>query len=195
MDVNKSYPFQLSTDIYKMFEQKINNNILLRLISHNDAEDLFTTVEKNREFLREWLPWVDETKTVEDTKSFIKTSLKQYANNEGPVCVITLDNEIIGVISFQNINTKNKSGGIGYWLSKNHNGKGIMTQCCKVMVEYGFNELGLNRITIPAAKINKKSRAIPERLGFTEEGTLREAEWLNDHGGACWSTIAPENGI
>ena len=110
--------------------------IILRLISHNDAERLFTTVEKNREFLREWLPWVDETNTVEDINTFIRTSLKQYANNEGPVCVIVQDNEIIGIISFHGINTKNKSGGIGYWLSKDQNGKGIMTQCCKVLVKY-----------------------------------------------------------
>ena len=164
-----------------MLEQKINNNTILRLISHNDAEPLLNVVEKNREFLREWLPWVDETNTVEDIITFIRTSLKQYANNEGPVCVIVQDNEIIGIISFHGINTKNKSGGIGYWLSKDQNGKGIMTQCCKVLVKYGFNEQGLNRITIPAAKINAKSSAIPERLGFTEEGTLREAEWLNDH--------------
>ena len=118
-----------------MFEHKINNNILLRLIQHNDAEDLFTTVEKNREFLRQWLPWVDETTTVEDINTFIRTSIKQYANNEGPTCVIVQDNEIIGIISFHGINTKNKSGGIGYWLSKDQNGKGIMTKCCKFIPE------------------------------------------------------------
>jgi ribosomal-protein-serine acetyltransferase len=49
------------------------------------------------------------------------------------------------------------------------------------LVEHAFGELGLNRVSIACAVENKKSCAIPERLGFRREGVKRQAEWLYDH--------------
>ncbi len=56
-----------------------------------------------------------------------------------------------------------------------------MTKALNALIQYGFEELGLNRIQIKVAVENKKSRALPERLGFTQEGIIRQAEWLYDH--------------
>ena len=56
-----------------------------------------------------------------------------------------------------------------------------MTRSCKALVNFVFDEIGLNRVEIRAAVHNWKSRAIPERLGFTQEGIIRDAEWLYDH--------------
>lgn len=59
-------------------------------------------------------------------------------------------------------------------------GKGLMTKACETLVRHAFEDLGLNRVEIRAAVDNRKSRAIPERLGFQQEGVLRDAEWLYD---------------
>jgi ribosomal-protein-serine acetyltransferase len=56
-----------------------------------------------------------------------------------------------------------------------------MTRVAKALTDYAFNELGLNKVDISAAAENKKSRSIPERLGFVNEGCIRQAEWLYDH--------------
>ena len=56
-----------------------------------------------------------------------------------------------------------------------------MSRALKAVIDYGFKELGLNRIEVCVATENEKSRALPERFGFTEEGILRQAEWLYDH--------------
>ncbi|MFD1777211.1 GNAT family N-acetyltransferase [Fredinandcohnia salidurans] len=56
-----------------------------------------------------------------------------------------------------------------------------MTKTLKSYVDYGFRELGLNRIEVSIAAENKRSRTLVERVGFVEEGKLRQAEWLYDH--------------
>ena len=56
-----------------------------------------------------------------------------------------------------------------------------MTNACRTLVTYAFHEWGLNKVEIHCAVGNIRSRAIPTRLGFTQEGSLREAEWVNDH--------------
>jgi len=49
------------------------------------------------------------------------------------------------------------------------------------LTDYAFKELNLNKVEIRAALENKKSRGIPERLNFVNEGCNRQAEWLYDH--------------
>ena len=76
---------------------------------------------------------------------------------------------------------ENKKATIGYWLDKEHQGKGIMTRSVKILINFAFTELGLNRIQINCAPENTKSSSIPKRLGFTKEGITRQAEWIYDH--------------
>ncbi len=55
-----------------------------------------------------------------------------------------------------------------------------MTAACRALVDHTLGKLGLNRVTIACATENKKSCAIPKRLGFRREGVVRQAEWLYD---------------
>lgn len=131
--------------------------------------------------MSEWLPWVNDTKSHDHTKNFIDYTLKQFANNNGFNCGVFYNDQIVGCIGFHSIDWGNKKTSIGYWLGEEYQGLGIMTKACKEFIDYAFNELKLNRIEIRAGLNNYKSRAIPERIGFTNEGTIRQAEWLYDH--------------
>ena len=68
---------------------------------------------------------------------------------------------------------------IGYWLDKDLQGRGIITRAARALTTYAITELGLNKVEIHAAAGNTASRAVPERLGFTQEGIIRQSEWLN----------------
>ena len=152
---------------------------LIRLeVGH--STDLFKLTEKNRSYLREWLPWLDNIQEERDTAEFIITSIEQYTNNNGFQAGIWFEGELVGVIGLHYINWLNRSTEIGYWLDKDYQGKGIITQACSALIGYIFLALKLNRIEIRCATQNFKSRAIPERLGFKEEGICRDGEWLYD---------------
>ncbi|MDQ0243174.1 ribosomal-protein-serine acetyltransferase [Bacillus fengqiuensis] len=164
-----------------MFVYTIDEEVSLKLVELKDAERVFELTDHSREYLREWLPWLDMTTSVEDTKSFIESCLKNYAENKSMTTFILYKGVIVGTASYNQIDWSNKVAYIGYWLGKGHQGFGIMTKVAKALTDYAFNELKLNRVDIRAAKGNTKSRAIPERLGFVCEGQMRQAEWLYDH--------------
>lgn len=156
----------------------VSRDIFLQQLQESDSEELFKLVEKNRTYLRNWLPWLDKNQTKKDTLEFIKTTITQFQKGLGPQFKIHFKEELSGVIGFHPFDLANQIAEIGYWLSEDKQGNGIMTQCCSALIKLGFEEFGLNRIQIPAAENNKKSRSVPERLNFKFEGLIRNRENL-----------------
>lgn len=164
-----------------MLELALDEEITLRHIQESDAAELFNLTEKSRTELREWLPWVDGTRTRRDSLKFIQHTLDAYNAKRALNCGIIYKGKLCGMIGFNLVDWSNRVGHIGYWLATDMVGRGIMSRAVSGLMHYGFYELDLNRMEIRAAVENRRSRAIPERLGFKEEGTIREAEWLYDH--------------
>lgn len=156
-------------------------NIELRTLEVSDAEDFFEITKKNHKHLRQWLGWIDDDKTVSDTEKYIIESNKRFENKEGLDLAIFHDDLLIGGIGLFPLDTANKKTSIAYWLIEEYQGKGIMTDALKAVIDYVFNELKLNRIEITVAVENTRSSALPKKLGFTLEGIAREGGWLYDH--------------
>jgi ribosomal-protein-serine acetyltransferase len=149
--------------------------VALRAPAVDDAPDLFARVDESRAALRQWLPWVDQTLSVDDSRVF----LQEIAGGErnGARCatwLIEADGELAGCIDIHAISQLNRSAYIGYWLADRFVGRGLMRQAVRQALDIGFGELGLNRLGIAAAMANTRSRAVAERLGSTREGVLRE---------------------
>lgn len=164
-----------------MFTWKINGDIELKLLEQRDAEAFFHVVDRNRDHLRKWLPWVDKMLFVSDYYPVIDMWLRQFIERDGFQTAILYRGEIVGMAGFHGMDRNNHKCSIGYWLSKKHQGKGIMTTAVRALLVHAFEVEQLNRVEIRAAVPNRRSRAIPERLGFKEEGVIRNAEYLYDH--------------
>lgn len=158
----------------------IDDNLDIRLIEKRHAEELFRLTDANREHIGEWLPWVDDTQSVDDTLDFINESITQYGNNDGFQAGIWHDGQLVGMIGYLFLNRHNNFTEIGYWLAKSATGQGIMTLCTRVLVDYAFNKLKLNRVIIRFADGNDKSGNVARRLGFIHEGTERQGIKLRD---------------
>ncbi len=164
-----------------MFSHTVTKDISLKLLQEHHATPLFECVDRNREHLREWLPWVDRTKEPMDSLNFIKMTKQKFAMNTGFECGIWVDDKIAGVVGLHYIEWLHRRSSLGYWLDKDVVGRGVMTQSVTCVLDYLFGELDMNYVSINAAPDNKKSCAIPERLGFKLEGCIRDQEWLYDH--------------
>ena len=62
-----------------MLRCPIDDDTELRLLEERHADELFALVDRNRAYLREWLPWLDATTTVDDERAFVRTSLERFA--------------------------------------------------------------------------------------------------------------------
>lgn len=154
----------------------IDTNLRLELSADKHADALYNTININRKHLSGFLGWVDNMQSVEDSRTYLKNCERLYGEGSEVSFVIFCTEKLVGRIGIHYINQQNKTGAIGYWLSEQAQGNGIITKACKKLLNYGFHELHLNRIEIKAATENYKSQAIPQRLNFTREGTLRQAE-------------------
>lgn len=177
-----------------MFSFQIEENLKLVLPLESDAEEINRVVRENLAELKRWMPWVTDEYSIETARDFIKTNLIELAENNIFAAAVVFDRKIVGTIGFHHLNKDNKSVQIGYWLDKNRQGKGLITKCCAVLIDYAFDVLKLNRIQINCHIENVRSRAVPERLGFKLEGINRQVEWLNDsfHDWAVYAMLAED---
>lgn len=165
----------------QVFTYKIDDTVTLKLIEIRDAEEVFELTNRSRAHLKEWLPWLDHIQKKEDTTKFIKSSLQGFSENRSLTTVILYNEQVAGIAGYNSIDHSNQTAYIGYWLGEEFQGNGIMTRVANALTAHAFEVLALNKVDIRAAVENQKSRSIPERLGYVQEGTIRQAEWLYDH--------------
>ncbi|MFT5165626.1 MAG: ribosomal-protein-serine acetyltransferase [Saprospiraceae bacterium] len=159
---------------------KVSTQIELRLPDLLFADELFKIVDQYRIHLRQWLSWVDQTQSKQQIDEFLKMSRIYNIGGQRLTTFIFKKEKLLGSIALVKINPEHKYAEIGYWIREDFQGQGIVTQSCQALINYAFRHLDLNRIEIKTASKNFKSLAIPLKLGFTHEATLREALFLYD---------------
>lgn len=153
---------------------RIDDTLTLHLARHELADAIYNVVDSNREHLRRWLPWVDTTKSVDDTKAFIRESMTHNSKGTKLSTFILEGEKLVGSVGVVRFNKDCRNCEIGYWLIRESTGQGIMTKAVGCLVNYLFQKKSMHRIEIKMAAGNLKSRQVPIRLGFTFEGTHRE---------------------
>ena len=166
----------------------------LRPLALADAPRIFALVDADRARLRRWLPWLDANTDATDTRAFIAERKAMDAQGLAHTYTIRVKSqsvshtgsagtergELTGMVGFNWVDQVNHSAMVGYWIASGFEGRGLVTRAVSRLVEHGFSELGFHRIEIRVAVRNRRSRAVPNRLGFRHEGTLHQAEWLYD---------------
>jgi ribosomal-protein-serine acetyltransferase len=172
----------------------LSDRVHLRLPQPSDTEELWALTVANQEHLAPWMPWANGELRIDQTADWIRAGERQVAEDNGFQCVVVEDGRLSGSVGFHRVDWINGVTSIGYWLAARAQGRGTMTEAVRVLIAHAFDGWGLHRVTIEAAPANVRSRAIPERLGFTREGLLREVERNGerrlDH--VIYGLLAPE---
>jgi ribosomal-protein-serine acetyltransferase len=159
---------------------RVDDEIELRPVSIADSDELYAVIDRNRERLRQWLSWAGLNFQRADLLTFLEQRERDNDVRAGLTTHIRFHGRLCGAIGLHAFDPRHRSSSVGYWLDHAWEGRGIVTRACRAIVTEGFRHYGLHRIEIRCGAGNSRSLAIPQRLGFTEEGLLREAEWVHD---------------
>ena len=134
---------------------------------HNDPE-VISTVVGPRRFVSE-----------EYEKKWVHDAIFDKDDYRLAVC-LREDDRQIGMVSLTEVDWVNRSAGCGWMIGdKSLWGKGYATEAVQQLLEFGFQERGLHRISCSVLEVNIGSRRVAQKCGFREEGLLREAVYKN----------------
>lgn len=158
---------------------QVNEEIQLRLLEERHAEEYFALIERNHDYLQEWIAVEAYEGSVELLRAYVKQRLLQFVEGSGYHLGIWYQEALVGLLDYR-LNGRNRSVELGYWLDAAMQGKGIVTQACRTMVRHAFEVHQMHKVVISCAIDNPRSRAVAERLGFVQEGILRQVVRLGD---------------
>jgi RimJ/RimL family protein N-acetyltransferase len=98
-----------------------------------------------------------------------------HAGTVAPFAIVSSADRdhLLGSISLMRFSWQHARAEVGYWLAKNARGLGHATRAVRLISDWGFRHLGLERIDLMAATGNPASQRVAERCGFTREAVLR----------------------
>jgi RimJ/RimL family protein N-acetyltransferase len=151
--------------------------VLLRPYRPDDAEQLFAAIDESREHLRPWMPWVDQHRSVADTRDYcVRCAANWLLRTDLALGVYdAVNGHFLGATGLHEPNWTLRSFEIGYWLRTSSVGQGFMTESVRVLVEFAFDHLQARRVEINCDVRNEPSRNVAERAGLVLEGRLRNA--------------------
>jgi RimJ/RimL family protein N-acetyltransferase len=150
--------------------------LVIRPPQAGDGPAFYAAVNASREHLRRFLPWVDSSHlTREDSENSARLFQSKYLARTDVVLGLfdRKTQQLYGGSGMHRIDWSLPSFEIGYWIHKDHEGQGLVTEAVLAITRYAFQQLQAKRVEIRCETDNVRSRAVAERLGFERDGILR----------------------
>jgi len=157
-------------------DQIKGKEIILRKLHISDAEAVYSKFHRP-----EILKWIffqpPKNFNVNDQKEWIKKISVKIRKRKSYVFGIILprQKDVIGIIGLEKFNWGNKNAQIGYWLAKDHWGKGLIPKAVHLILAFAFRKLKLHRVYAAVFADNIQSQKVLEKCGFIKEGLTRHA--------------------
>lgn len=147
--------------------------LILRKMIMRDASDMYRYC-RDKEVARHVL-WEAHTSILE-TRSYIRYNLYQYRSGEpASWCIVLRETgRVVGTIGYMNYSPENSTVEVGYSLSRERWGKGLMTEALDAVISETFRSLKVHRIEAMHFSDNPASGRVMEKCGMTHEGHMRE---------------------
>lgn len=150
------------------------DRIELRTVEKEDIEFLARGV--NHPDVRRY---ISVFRTPQNTERYEEVFENIDSSEDDVSLLICADGEPAGSIQLYPVDDSRGWTNLGFWVHPDEQGNGYATEACELIIEYGFRELRLHRISAVAMAPNTASRRVLERVGFTHEGTNRESAFAD----------------
>lgn len=153
----------------------VSGRVLLRPFRPDDATAFCTAARESVTEVYPWLPWCHPDYTIEESRSWIArcADMWQEGISYNFAIINSRDGLSLGGCGLRYISQMDRVANLGYWVRTSRTRQGIATTATRLLVQFGFEELKLNRIEIIASVDNRASQRVAEKAGATREGVLR----------------------
>ncbi|MFN8593240.1 MAG: GNAT family protein [Thermomicrobiales bacterium] len=158
--------------------------VILRAHRPQFAMEMYAAIAESRQHLRPWMDWVDDHRSVDDTRAFCVASAADWLlrSTLGYSIFDRTSDRFLGGIGCEEIDRTLRSFAVGYWLRVGATGHGYATEATRLLVDKVFSVLGARRVQLTCDVRNTASRRVAERAGFVLEARMRNAR-LTPSGG------------
>lgn len=174
----------------------ISSVVKIRRYDSVDVSLLFDAVRESIPELSRWLPWCHSNYSLAESLEWVLNCKKFWQEGlEYNFGIFDRHTEIfLGGVGLNQIDRAHRLANLGYWVRTSATGKGIATAAAGLAAQFGFQELGLNRLEITVAVENRASQRVAERLGAVREGILRQRLILQGrpHDACLYSLLAEQ---
>ena len=152
------------------------NKIGIRRFRIEDILPFYEAVQESIKHMQEFMPWCHQNYSIQESEAWVESRSESWANEEDYSFVVYSieNNQLLGGVDINQINSNHKIGNIGYWIRKKALNQGVATEAVSLISEFGFNLLGLNRLEIVMLPNNGASRKVAEKAGAKFEGILQK---------------------
>ncbi|WP_242144678.1 MULTISPECIES: GNAT family N-acetyltransferase [unclassified Bacillus cereus group] len=161
------------------------DRLYIRMPKPGDGAVVYEAIQASIQELKSWMVFAQKEQTREEVEASIRKSHIQFLQREDLRLLVFLreTGEFVASTGLHRIKWEIPQFEIGYWIDTRLSGKGYMAEAVKGITDYAFSELKANRLEIRCDPTNRKSRAIPEKLGFKLEGILENSSVAVDGNG------------
>ncbi len=165
------------SDVFSDLPTLETDRVLLRKFTRNDAADMFEYASEPD--VSRFVPW-ETHNTIEDSQRFLDIILHQYEESKLAPWAIELKErkKVIGTIDFVAWFPGHSRAEIGFILSKDYWGNGLIPEAANKVIQFGFDHMALNKIKAPCMVENLQSQKVLQKLGMTLEGVLRDEYFI-----------------
>ncbi len=162
--IMRDFPFEFETE-----------RLTIRGPLPGDGTAVREAVLESQNELKEFMPWAVDIPNEEEYETLIREGHLRFLERKDLWMLLFLKgtNTVVGSSGFHRINWSVPRFEIGYWARTSFTRQGYITESTKALNEFAFDVLGAKRVQIRCDVLNKRSAAIPQRLGFTLEGILK----------------------
>lgn len=158
---------------------KAGDDLELRAVDESHVSPLYQLVRKNSVWLQQSLNWPQFVLSEDDTRKSVQGNMMLHQRGYAKMFSLFEQEELVGVLSFNQIEPLNKAAYIGYWLDEAHQGKRIMSRALQAFIHHYAERGEVRRFVIKCRVENMQSNRVAQRNGFTLEGCMKQAEFLN----------------
>jgi RimJ/RimL family protein N-acetyltransferase len=157
-----------------MFALPLGDTAQLRPLEPRHAQEFLAHIDRARPYVDPWIPWATLSTDLASATAVLRRYADRQAEDTARIYGIWLDGTLVGGVMFTRFESTSGVCEIGCWLEAAGKGRGLVTQACRVLIDWAFTERGMTRVEWWAAAGNTRSIEVARRLGMTRDGVLRQ---------------------